>query len=162
MRQRSISSIGVVIVGLVPAFMGVPVFAPVFTLLALVGVSEFHTLARPIGRSVIPIGFVVVPLYAIAAAWTMHEEAVLGVAALAVGVPFVVVILREDLLAPSSIGLSLPRDPSISASRCLRPYARERFPGRSMLHGSIIWLHGHLSAGLTVPAVWRGCSRSSS
>lgn len=44
MRQRAVSSVGVVIVGLVPALIGGPVFALVFLVIAAIGAAELFRL----------------------------------------------------------------------------------------------------------------------
>ena len=98
MRTRSISAVGVVIVSIVPAIFGGPVFAVVTTLLFLIGVSEFLNLSRPIGRSPIPVGYLAVPAFAVAA-FVRGDMAVTGVAALAVFVPLCLVVFRADLTA---------------------------------------------------------------
>ncbi len=97
MRTRSISAVGVVIVSIVPAIFGGPIFAIVMTLIFLIGLSEFTSLSQPIGRSPIPAGYLTIPAFAIAASFGRSDQAVLGIAAAAVFVPLCLVVFRHDL-----------------------------------------------------------------
>ncbi|MEA2528782.1 MAG: phosphatidate cytidylyltransferase [Thermomicrobiales bacterium] len=97
MRQRSISSVGVVIVGLVPAFMGGPVWAIVLAALFTIGAHEYQVLARHISPGTRPFALVLVPAFALAAATGGGAQALLGIVALAVGLPFFELILRQNL-----------------------------------------------------------------
>jgi phosphatidate cytidylyltransferase len=96
-RQRSISAVGVIIVGLVPAFMGGPVFAAVLTILCLIGLPEYNAMARRVGNDIAPFGLAVLPGFALAAALDGGSQALLGVCALAAGIPLVWSIFRPDL-----------------------------------------------------------------
>jgi phosphatidate cytidylyltransferase len=96
-RQRTISSVGVVIVGLVPAFMGGPVWAGALTILFAIGAQEYYALARRISGRTRSFGVPLVPAFALVAAVGGREPALLGVVALAIGLPFLDVILRDDL-----------------------------------------------------------------
>jgi phosphatidate cytidylyltransferase len=97
MRQRSISSIGVVIVGLVPAIMGGPVFAIVLAALCLIGFAEYIRLARGIGGNPVPAGFVIVPAFGLAALLDGGDQAVLGIAAAALAIPITLEMVQSDL-----------------------------------------------------------------
>jgi phosphatidate cytidylyltransferase len=96
-RTRSISAVGVVIVSIVPALFGGPVFAVVMTLLFLIGASEFLSLSKPIGRAPIAAGFLAVPAFAAAASFGHSDKAILGIAAFAVFAPLCLVLFRHDL-----------------------------------------------------------------
>jgi phosphatidate cytidylyltransferase len=96
-RQRTISSVGVVIVGLVPAFMGGPVWAVVLAILLTIGAHEYQALAVRISLGTKPFGLVLVPAFALVAGTGGGAQALLGVVALAVGLPFVELMLRKDL-----------------------------------------------------------------
>jgi phosphatidate cytidylyltransferase len=96
-RQRTISSVGVVIVGLVPAFMGGPVWAVALALLCTIGAHEYQALAIRIGPRTRPFAMLIVPAFALVAALAGGAEALLGVVALAVGLPFFEIIFRDDL-----------------------------------------------------------------
>jgi len=96
-RQRSISSVGVVIVGLVPAFLGGPVWAIVLTILFLIGAHELHTMARRIEPTVRPFSLLILPAFALVGALEGGAQAVLGIVALAVGIPMAETVFRRDL-----------------------------------------------------------------
>jgi phosphatidate cytidylyltransferase len=96
-RTRSISSVGVVIVGLVPAFMGGPIWAIALTILCTIGAVEYDRLAKRIGPKTTPLALIAVPAFGLAAALDGKEQALLGIAAAAVGLPFVEIIFRSDL-----------------------------------------------------------------
>ena len=97
MRQRSISAIGVVIVGILPAIMGGPVFAAVFVVLFLMGLQEYNAMAANVGNAPLKTGFVVVPAFALVALVKGGDQAAVGVAAFAVGAPLIWVMFRKDL-----------------------------------------------------------------
>jgi phosphatidate cytidylyltransferase len=96
-RQRTKSSVGVVIVGLIPAFMGGPVWAIVLAVLFAIGAYEYQTLAQRISPRTRPFGLVLAPVFALVAATGGGAQALLGIIALAVGLPFFELILRQDL-----------------------------------------------------------------
>jgi phosphatidate cytidylyltransferase len=96
-RQRSISAVGVVIVAVVPAIAGGPIFAAVLTLLCLIGLHEYNAMARRIGNRIAPIGFVALIGFALVALFDGGSQSLLGVCAFAVGTPLVWVIFRPDL-----------------------------------------------------------------
>jgi phosphatidate cytidylyltransferase len=96
-RTRSISAIGVVIVGIVPAIIGGPVFAVVLTILCLIGMNEFLNLARPLGRTPIPTGYLAVPAFALSATVSENAAAVAGITAAALFVPLSLAIFRSNL-----------------------------------------------------------------
>jgi phosphatidate cytidylyltransferase len=96
-RQRTISSVGVVIVGLIPAFMGGPVWAIVLGLLCTIGAHEYQALAARISPGTRPWGLLFVPALGLVAATGGGTQALLGVVALAAGIPFCEIILRRDL-----------------------------------------------------------------
>ncbi len=97
MRQRSISSVGVVIVGLLPAFMGGPVWAVVLAVLFTIGALEYQALARRISPGTRPFAPVLVPAFALVAGIDGGAQALLGVVGLAVGLPFFELMVRHDL-----------------------------------------------------------------
>lgn len=97
MRQRSISAVGVVIVGVLPAIAGGPIFAAVLALLCLVGFHEYNAMAGRIGNHIAPIGFVALLAFASAAVFDGGSQSVLGICAFAVGAPLVWAIFRPDL-----------------------------------------------------------------
>lgn len=97
MRQRTISSVGVVIVGVVPALMGGPVWPAVLTLLFLIGAHEYHALARRIEPSVRPFILLVLPGFVLVSALGGGTQALLGVLALAFILPMSETVFRRDL-----------------------------------------------------------------
>jgi phosphatidate cytidylyltransferase len=97
MRQRSISSIGVVIVGLAPAILGGPVFAIVLVVLCVVGFAEYLRLARGVGGHPVPVGFVIVPACGLAALLNGGDQAVLGIAAAAIAIPITMEMIHPEL-----------------------------------------------------------------
>lgn len=96
MRARTISAAAVVLVGLVPAFMGGPVFAIVVTIFCAIGLREYLSLARLVGDRAIWTGFIALPVFTVAA-YMGGEEALLGAVALAVGLPLAAIVFRADL-----------------------------------------------------------------
>src|SRR5215218_6190753 len=97
MKQRSISSVGVVIVGLVPAFMGGPIWAIVLTALFMIGAHEYQALANRISPNTRPLGLFLVPAFGLVAALDGGTQALLGIVALAIGLPFIESTFRSDL-----------------------------------------------------------------
>ena len=97
MRQRSISAIGVALVGLLPAILGGPVWAIVFAVLCTIGMMEYLSMARRLSPGIRPFGLAIVPLFAAVAWFDCPEYAVLGFAALAVFVPLFETTLRKNL-----------------------------------------------------------------
>lgn len=119
MRTRAISSVGVVVVGLLPAILGGPVFAALMAMLGIVGYWEFSALAARVGGGVVlpRIGLLAGLGFAIAALAGDGNGPVLGVAAAAVGAPLIALLLRRDatgafvawaLAAAGSVYLGLP------------------------------------------------------
>jgi phosphatidate cytidylyltransferase len=100
-RERAISSIGVVVVGLVPAVLGGPVFAVVFAALCLVGLGEWSRIAGALGGRSSALGYLVVAGFAIAALAGGREGAALGLAAAAVGLPLVEAALFRPRIEPA-------------------------------------------------------------
>jgi len=103
MRDRAISSIGVVAVGLVPAFIGGPVFALVLSALMLIGYSEFRRIAARLDSQVSAIGFGVLIGFAIFALAGGREEAVLGGCAAAVAFPLIRTLTGPIRPAPGAM-----------------------------------------------------------
>jgi phosphatidate cytidylyltransferase len=107
-RQRAISSVGVVVVGLVPALCGGPVFALVFGLLCLLGYWEWSRIARVLGGVSSLLGYPVIAGFGLAALAGGREEAALGLTAVAVGLPLVeAALIRPRLTADGSRDWSL-------------------------------------------------------
>lgn len=118
MRTRSISAVGVVIVGLVPAFFGGSLFAVAWALLCLIGYVEYLGLADPLGQPRLgaAIGAAVVAGLALVG---LSEARLLPMALIAVGTwaPLLVALARAPepglfsgwaLTAAGTLYLGLP------------------------------------------------------
>lgn len=97
MKTRSISAIGVVLVGIIPAIIGGPVWALTFALIAMIAFVEYHGLASNLSPRVPKIGILLIPCFA-AVAWTTHQERLaMGLVALAVFLPMIGIVRRKNL-----------------------------------------------------------------
>jgi phosphatidate cytidylyltransferase len=96
-RQRSISSVGVVIVGILPALMGGAPFAFVLTLLCLIGLHEYNGMTARLGRKTIPTGYGALIAFPLVAGFEGGTQALLGAAAMAAGMPLVWAMFRPNL-----------------------------------------------------------------
>ncbi len=103
MRIRAISSVAVVVIGLLPALLGGPVFALLMAALGSVGYHEFLGLTAriaPVTR-VPRTGYAVVLALALAAlADSTSSVLVVAVVAAAIGAPLVDVLVREGSPTP--------------------------------------------------------------
>ncbi len=97
MKQRSISALGVGLVGLVPAIMGGPVWAIAFMVLCLVGYAEFHRMAVRLSSGTRPFGYLLVPLFAVVPFVDQPERWLTGLVFLAIVLPLAEATLRSDL-----------------------------------------------------------------
>lgn len=96
MRERVISSAGVVVVGIIPTIMGGPVFATMLLLLCLIGYHEYLSLAGVIGTRPIASGYLVLPLFALLPFFGWSASGLLGAGALAVGLPLAIAVRRAS------------------------------------------------------------------
>jgi phosphatidate cytidylyltransferase len=96
-KQRSKSAIGVGVVGILPALFGGPVWAVAFTILCVIGFTEFLAMSRGISPGVLPFGIVLIPLFAAATYFDRADMALLGAASLAAFLPLVEATLRRSL-----------------------------------------------------------------
>lgn len=97
MRTRSISAIGVVLVGIVPALIGGPVWALAFAAICMIAFVEFHELASVFSPRIPKVGILLIPCFA-AVAWTSHQERLaMGLVALAVFLPMISTLRRKNL-----------------------------------------------------------------
>ncbi|MBA3275522.1 MAG: phosphatidate cytidylyltransferase [Chloroflexia bacterium] len=99
MRQRALSSIGVVAIGLVPALLGGWVFAVVFTAIAVVAYREAIAITIPKATPLKHVGSVLVALAAFLAALDAPSNAFALIASLAVGVPLIGAVFQREALA---------------------------------------------------------------
>ncbi|MBX3070164.1 MAG: phosphatidate cytidylyltransferase [Thermomicrobiales bacterium] len=126
MKQRSISALGVGVVGLLPAILGGPVWAVAFAVLCVIGMVEFLDMSRRLSPGVQSFGLIIVPLFALVAWFDCPEYALLGFAALAVFLPIAETTLRKDLAgsatdwayaAAGTLYLGLPLFAAVSLRR---------------------------------------------
>ena len=89
MRQRSISSISVVLIAVVPALMGGPVFAIFVAATAVIAFDEVRALARRLSGGRAPTGYVVVASASLLGWLADGDRAVSLLAIAAVGLPLV-------------------------------------------------------------------------
>lgn len=126
MKQRSKSAVGVVIVGLLPAFLGGPIFAIAIAVLCLTAFYEYNLISKKIGLAPVTAGYLLVPAAAVAAQFGGGEYAVLGLAAAAVAIPVTVEIFQPQLTSSfvdwalattGALYLALPTFAAISLRR---------------------------------------------
>lgn len=95
MRQRSISAIGIVLVGLLPALLGGPIFAVVFTLIALQSYRELSALLQIEHRELVVLGYTFIALGGLLA-WMEPDGRYLPLAvALTVLTPLAYIVFRQ-------------------------------------------------------------------
>jgi phosphatidate cytidylyltransferase len=94
-RQRSISAIGIVLVGLLPALLGGPIFAVVFTLIALQSYRELSALLQSEHRELVVLGYAFIALGGLLA-WMEPDGRYLPLAvALTVLTPLACIVFRQ-------------------------------------------------------------------
>ncbi|HET7055780.1 MAG TPA: phosphatidate cytidylyltransferase [Thermomicrobiales bacterium] len=101
MRQRSISAVGVVFAGIVPALIGGPAWAIAIALFTGVGLYEYNRLADGAGGRTTHAGYVAVFGACLVAAYGGSVTLTMLPLALAVGLVFSLVLLRGN--APGSL-----------------------------------------------------------
>ncbi len=87
MRQRSISSISVVLVGLVPVLLGGPVFAAFTAVMLLLAWHEYVAISHRLGGGQASTGFIVIALAPLLGWIAPGEQSLALIAATAVGLP---------------------------------------------------------------------------
>lgn len=97
MKQRSISALGVALVGILPAIFGGPVWVVAVTLLCLIGYREFVAISRRLESDGRSYGLIVVPMFAIASLANRAELVAISVVGIAIALPLVDTVLRSDL-----------------------------------------------------------------
>jgi phosphatidate cytidylyltransferase len=100
-RQRSISAVGVVIAGILPALIGGPAWAIAVAFFTGVGLSEYNRLADGAGGRTTHAGYVAVFGACLVAALDGSATLILLPLALTVGLVFTLVLLRGN--APGSL-----------------------------------------------------------
>lgn len=126
MRQRILSSVGVVVIGVVPMVLGGPVFAVLMAALGLLGYSEFVRLGRNLGArdsAGTVIGYVVIATFATAALTSPSMIVTLGILTIAAFAPLLAALAQPDqpaaitgasLVTMGSLYLGLPVFTSIA------------------------------------------------
>lgn len=77
--------------------MGGPVWAVVLTALLLIGAYEYRAMAARISPGTRPLTLLLLPGFALVAGFDGGAQALLGICALAAGLPFFEIMLRDDL-----------------------------------------------------------------
>lgn len=97
MGTRAASSLGIVVVGLLPAIVGGPVFALLMATLGLLGYREFSLLCAHMDVGSVPrTGYAVIVAFAIAGLLDGNAAIVVAVAAFATAAPLVGLLVRAD------------------------------------------------------------------
>lgn len=99
MQQRVLSSVAVVVIGVVPILAGGPVFAALMAALGLVGYAEFVRLGRNLGAAKSPgtvIGYVVILALALVALTDLNLVLTVSIIAAAVFAPLLVALRQPD------------------------------------------------------------------
>jgi CDP-diglyceride synthetase len=87
-RQRSISAVGVVLVGIVPALFGGPVWIALLLAIGLISLTELHVMTRALGRRPLRSGYVVLPVIVVVAGFRPESDVLVGLLSLIVLVSF--------------------------------------------------------------------------
>ena len=95
MHERVVSSIGVVIVGVIPTVIGGPVFTLMLFVLCVIGYREYLSFAGLTGVRPIASGYVILPLFALAPTRDHDGLVFMGACALAIGLPLAIAIRRS-------------------------------------------------------------------
>ncbi|HWV35674.1 MAG TPA: phosphatidate cytidylyltransferase [Thermomicrobiales bacterium] len=96
MRQRAVSSIAIVLIGLIPAILGGPFFALAFTLIAVIAYHELATLLGARQNIAMITGYVLIVLAALLAYARPGDELFPAFVALAVFGPLIVAVFAPD------------------------------------------------------------------
>lgn len=102
MQQRAVSSIAVILIGLVPAIVGGPIFALAFTFIAMLGYHELATMLGSDQDRLTYVGYVLIPVAALFAYVRPQNDLFPLFVALATFAPLVVVVFdpmeRQDVI----------------------------------------------------------------
>lgn len=96
MRQRSISAVGVVVAGIVPALFGGPVWTGLLAIIGLLSLYELHVMSRALGRQPLRSGYLVLPTVVIGAAFRPQSDLLLGLLSVIVLASFAEVLARGN------------------------------------------------------------------
>jgi phosphatidate cytidylyltransferase len=97
MKTRSISAVGVVLVGIIPALFGGPVWALTFAAICMIAFIEFHGLASNISGRIPKVGILLIPCFAAIPFTNNQERLAMGLVALAVFLPLMSATRRRNL-----------------------------------------------------------------
>lgn len=135
MKQRSISAIGVVLVGLIPALLGGWVFGVVFTIIAAIAYREAIAITSSQATPIHHLGLVVVVMTGLLASINTTDRTFLAVLAIAVFLPLAAAVFLSEThgqdhwtsTTTTSLYLALPVWAAISLRQS------EAFPAREWL-----------------------------
>jgi len=96
MRTRAFSSVGVVILGLLPSIVGGPIFALAMGLLAILAYTEFRRFSVALGSSAHPLGWLAIATLAVVAVFSPTVEYLFAALAIAVGLTLVNALSRTQ------------------------------------------------------------------
>jgi len=144
MKQRFISAVGVVVIGLVPAILGGWVFGLVFTVIAAMAYREAVAITDRHHTPLRWIGLAIVVTAGLLAVWHDTDRTLLGVIAGAVFLPLAAAVFISHTrgqdhwvtTTTTSLYLALPAWAAISLRQS------EAFPARDWLQDLASWLPG--------------------
>ena len=157
MRQRSISAIGVVAAGILPALIGGPVWAITIALLTCIGLYEFNRLAAHAGAWTTGAAYAgILGMCLVAANGWSASYAVLPLA-LTIGLTFILILMRGNaagsltasafdlagaiyLAVPAYSAISLRRSDGDISTRWLARTADFLSPGWGAAERGLAWL----------------------
>ncbi len=97
MKTRSISAFGVLLVGIIPALFGGPVWAITFAAICMIAFVEYHGIASNISGRIPKVGILLIPCFAAIPFTNNQERLAMGLVALAVFLPFMSATRRRNL-----------------------------------------------------------------
>lgn len=96
MRERAISAVGVVVVGIVPALCGGPVWAGLLIVLGVLSLHELHVMGRALGGRPLRAGYLVLPTVVVVAALRPDADILIGALSLIVLATFTEALARGN------------------------------------------------------------------
>ncbi len=144
MKQRSISAIGVVIVGLVPALLGGWVFGIIFTAICAIAYREAIAITAPQPSRLHYIGLIVVVVTGLQAVLTDNDRTLLLIVVLSVAIPLIDAMLlgppnaanQWTATSATTLYLAFPAWAAITLRQS------EAFPAREWLQNLAGWFPG--------------------
>ncbi len=172
MRQRVISSVAVVVIGVVPIVAGGPVFAALMAALGLLGYAEFVRLARNLGAPDSPgtvIGYVVIAAFSVVPLTNPSQFVTIGLVVVAAFAPLLAALGRPEqqaaidgasLVTLGSLYLGLPVFAAVSLRNVLGTVDQQWLTGLAD-SAAIAWQaapRGLAWTALVVFTIWVGDS----